>query len=311
MASEPYLAQLTAKLAAGLQQNPATFRDRHSRYVLSCQNPDGGFCGRDPASDLYYTGFALRNLVLTDALTPEIAQKTAVYLRSRLSGHTTPIDFFSLLYSCLLTQTTAGVDVLESVAEYWQERAAHLLESFRAKDGGYGKSPGAAAGSTYHTFLIALCYEMLNRPIPKTGALVEFILKRRRGDGGFVEIGPMKRSGTNPSAAAVGVLQIAEQLKEEEKRGVSSFLSGLQSPEGGLRANNVAPAADLLSTFTGCWTLSELGALSQIDTAGALRYVKSLERPDGGFHGGAWDGGFDVEYTFYGLGALALLEPNS
>src|SRR5262245_10711686 len=223
MASEPYLAQLTARLAAGLLQKPPAFRDRHSRYVCSCQNTDGGFCGRDPASDLYYTGFALRNLVLVDALRPEIAQKTAVYLRSRLSGQTTPIDFFSLLYSCLLIQTTAGVDVLEGAADCWQERAAHLLESFRAKDGGYGKSPGAVAGSTYHTFLIALCYEMLNRSIPKTGALVEFIRKRRREDGGFVEIGPMKRSGANPTAAAVGVLQISEQLTEQEKRGVSSF----------------------------------------------------------------------------------------
>jgi geranylgeranyl transferase type-2 subunit beta len=36
-----------------------------------------------------------------------------------------------------------------------------------------------------------------------------------------------------------------------------------------------------------------------------------LDRPDGGFHGGAWDGGFDVEYTFYGLGAMALLASES
>ena len=85
------------------------------------------------------------------------------------------------------------------------------------------------------------------------------------------------------------------------------MLIALQSAEGGLLANSRVPLADLLSTFTGCWTLAEVGGLEQIDTAKALRYVKSLERPDGGFHGGAWDGGFDVEYTFYGLGAVALL----
>ncbi|HEV3146397.1 MAG TPA: prenyltransferase/squalene oxidase repeat-containing protein [Gemmataceae bacterium] len=309
MAPEPYLARLTAKLAAGLQQKPASFRERHAGYVLSCQNADGGFGGRDSASDLYYTGFALRCLVLLDELTQRIAERTAGYLRSRLSGQATPIDFFSLLYSCLLIQTTTGIDVLEGVAEDWPERVVGLLESFRSKDGGYGKSPGATAGSTYHTFLVALCYQLLNRPLPDAGAIVSFIRSRRRADGGFVEIGPMKRSGTNPTAAAVGILQIAEQLHEDELNSVSLFLVGLQSPEGGLRANNVAPAADLLSTFTGCWTLSEFGNLGSIDIEAALKYVKTLERPDGGFHGGAWDGGFDVEYTFYGLGALSLLEP--
>jgi geranylgeranyl transferase type-2 subunit beta len=28
--------------------------------------------------------------------------------------------------------------------------------------------------------------------------------------------------------------------------------------------------------------------------------------PGGGFHGGLWNDGSDVEYTFYGLGAVAL-----
>src|SRR5262249_45685034 len=148
MASEPYLAQLTATLTIGLQQKSHSFRQRHGRYVLSCQNSDGGFCGRDPASDLYYTGFALRNLVLIDALTPEIGERTARYLRSRLTGKATPIDFFSLLYSCLLIQTSVGIDVLESVAEDLPERVGELLESFSSKDGGYGKSAGAWAGST-------------------------------------------------------------------------------------------------------------------------------------------------------------------
>jgi geranylgeranyl transferase type-2 subunit beta len=309
MESQSYLEQLMAKLAAGLRSSSEAFRHRHTNYVLSCQNADGGFFGRDPASDLYYTGFALRNLVLLGMMTPAVAERTAGYLRMRLGGQATPIDFFSLLFSSLLIQTAAGIDVLEHVAGDWPDRVGDLLESFRSKDGGYGKSAGAAAGSTYHSFLVALCYELLNQPVPRIDELVDFIHNRRRSDGGFVEIGPMKRSGTNPTAAAVGILQMSERLNEEVRSGVISFLADLQSPEGGLRANQVAPAADLLSTFTGCWTLAEMGGLSQIDTAAALRYVKTLERPDGGFHGGAWDGGFDVEYTFYGLGALALLEP--
>jgi geranylgeranyl transferase type-2 subunit beta len=81
----------------------------------------------------------------------------------------------------------------------------------------------------------------------------------------------------------------------------------MASPEGGLRANARAPLADLLSTFTGTWTLSQLNALEQLDTPALKSYVQNLELTTGGFHGGLWDDRTDVEYTFYGLGVLALL----
>jgi geranylgeranyl transferase type-2 subunit beta len=35
-------------------------------------------------------------------------------------------------------------------------------------------------------------------------------------------------------------------------------------------------------------------------------YAEECERPIGGFRGGLWDEATDVEYTFYGLGTLAL-----
>ena len=50
-----------------------------------------------------------------------------------------------------------------------------------------------------------------------------------------------------------------------------------------------------------------LGHREGIDGEQAHRYAASLEIPTGGFHGGIWDDGTDVEYTFYGLGAIALL----
>jgi geranylgeranyl transferase type-2 subunit beta len=144
--------------------------------------------------------------------------------------------------------------------------------------------------------------------------MVQFILGRRREDGGFVEISPMKRSGTNPTAAAVGVLQIAESdvpagtvFTTEVRNGVVDFLAGMPSEEDGFRANARAPLADLLSTFTGLWTLRQLGALDRVDTAAASQYAEQLELPTGGFHGGIWDEQTDVEYTFYGLGCLAIM----
>ena len=308
---DSYLTRLTERLAEGLARQSAAFRLRHADYIRACQNPDGGFGGRDPASDLYYTGFALRGLALLDELAPEVAERTAGYLRQRLDGSASVVDFFSLLYACGLVQLATGTDVLASAPADWPDRVAALLASFRTSDGGYGKSPGAASGSTYHTFLVALCFQLLNRPLPDPDVAVRFVRSRRREDGGFVEIGPMTRSGTNPTAAAVGVLQICGALDDATKAGVADFLSNLQSMEGGFQANARAPLADLLSTFTGCWTLAEIGAPDRLDSSAALSYAKGLERPEGGFHGGTWDGGFDVEYTFYGLGAVALLDDSS
>src|SRR4051812_47114825 len=170
--SEPYLPRLTARLASGLSRLPAARRDRHARYLRAAQNPDGGFSGREGGSDLYYTGFALRGLAVLGALSPDVCGKAAAFLRASLTQQTSVIDFFSLLYSCLLVQAAGGTDVLsDSAAADWPDRVAAALEGFRTPDGGYAKGPGgtaaaAAAGSTYHSFLVALCYELIGRPVP-------------------------------------------------------------------------------------------------------------------------------------------------
>jgi geranylgeranyl transferase type-2 subunit beta len=303
-----YLQTLTTRLSDGLLRLPQDFRDRHAAYLAARQNPDGGFSGREGGSDLYYTGFALRGLAVLDALSPEICERSAAFLRGSLTRQASVVDFYSLLYACGLVQFGGGPDVLANSPPDWPDRVAATLESFRAPDGGYAKEPGAVSGSTYHTFLVALCYELLGRPVPQPHELARFVRSRRREDGGYVEVAPMRRGGANPSAAAVGVLQIlGEPLSADEHAAVVSFLAALPSGEGGLRANGRIPAADLLSTFTGCWTLAQLGALDRIDVAAALDYARSLEEAGGGFRGGLWDERADVEYTFYGLGVFALL----
>jgi geranylgeranyl transferase type-2 subunit beta len=219
------------------------------------------------------------------------------------------IDLFSLLYSAFLIEL-AGERVLGESAPDWRERVLETLASYRTDDGGYAKAAGSSAGSTYHTFLVCLCHELLGEPVPESERLQAFIGSRQRADGGFVEIAAMRHSGTNPTAAAVGCLRMLPGgIAEEECRRVGAFVAAQQSSEGGFKGNSRAPAADLLSSFTGAWTLGELGMLGAIDVTQLKRYAQALQMPDGGFRGGLWDSGRDVEYTFYGLGCLALSEP--
>ncbi|MGF1577994.1 MAG: prenyltransferase/squalene oxidase repeat-containing protein [Gemmataceae bacterium] len=315
-----YLQKLTTRLTNGLSKIPDPIRKRHAEYLRTQQNEDGGFSGREGGSDLYYTGFALRGLSVLDELSEATAELAGTYLQTQLNESASVVEFYSLLYSCLLVQLGGGGDVLGESPADWPDRVAEVLESFRTSDGGYGKSQEAPSGSTYHTFLVGMTYELLGRPFPNPGAVTEFVFSRRREDGGFVELKPMRRSGTNPTAAAIGTFQLiqGDDFAPEEFTDVGEFLSQLQSMEGGICANTRIPVADLLSTFTASWTLEQFGQLHTINTDAALRYAKSLQHPEGGFKGGIWDGNIvddqltpdqvrDVEYTFYGLGVMALL----
>jgi geranylgeranyl transferase type-2 subunit beta len=307
MDQEPYLTRLTNRLLEGIERLPAEVRERNATYLLEKQNADGGFSGREGGSDLYYTGFALRSLAVLQALNPDVCGKAANFLRAKMTGSAGVVDFFSLVVSCYLVPLGGGSDVLADAPPDWRDRVATTLETFRAPDGGYGKTPGAPHGSTYTSFLVTLCLQLLDRPNPEPEKLAAFVRSRRRPDGGYVEISAMKRSGTNPTAAGVGLLQILGGLTDDERRETADFLAALPSPfEGGLRANDRIPAADLLSTFTGGWTLDQLGYASKLDWEAVQNYANECERPIGGFRGGLWDEFTDVEYTFYGLGTYAL-----
>jgi geranylgeranyl transferase type-2 subunit beta len=306
--SRGYLERLTARLARGLGSAAPEIRERHRAFLAARQNGDGGWSGREGGSDLYYTAFALRGLAVLGGLTDRIATQSEAFLRRQLNQAVSVVDFMSLLYAARLLQYAVGRDILSENGADWPDRVAATLESFRKPDGGYAKSTDGANGSTYHTFLVALCYELIGRPLPSADQIVAFVRSRRREDGGFVEVSPARRGGTNPTAAAVALLLMLDSLDAGTRTGVCDFLANMQSGDGGLRANDRAPLSDLLSTFTGLVTLTDLEGADRVNRATARQFMDSVECPTGGFHGGLWDQATDVEYTFYGLGTLALLD---
>lgn len=303
----PYLLRLSARLISGLSGLEEPRRQRHRQFLLSQQMPDGGFRGREGDSDLYYTGFAVRALSILNVLTVEDCQRIGAYLQAEARREVSVIDLVSWLYSSLVIQAAGGPTIVDATEDSWCDRLATILESFRTKDGGYAKTHEGAAGSTYHSFLVALCYELIGRPVPEPKRLVQFLYDRQREDGGFVEIGPMKRSGTNPTAAAATLLKMLGAMDDELRDDVRNFLKEVRSSEGGFLANTRIPFPDGLSTFTGLLTADELQLPDIADRDAIRRFAHSLEFAEGGFRGAAWDEQPDVEYTFYGLGVLALL----
>ena len=311
MSGEPYLIGLANRISRGLESLDPERRERHRRSILSQQMPDGGFRGREGDSDLYYTGFAVRALAVLGGLTPEECQGVGQYVRSQTESRLSIVDLLSWLYTGLVVQFSGGDDPFADADPDWTDRIALNLESVRTKDGGYAKSTEGAKGSTYHSFLVCLTYELIGRDVPEPNRLVQFLYDRQRDDGGFVEIAPMKRSGTNPTAAAVALLRKFGAFDDELRNDVCDFLLEVCSGEGGFQANTRIPFADGLSTFTGLLTAQDLNLDDLIDDAKIERFVThpehGLEFPTGGFRGAVWDEQADVEYTFYGLGILALL----
>ncbi len=308
MNQQPYLVHLALRLAAGLEQYPASDLKKHRSFICSQQQPDGGFSGREGGSDLYYTGFAVRSLGILGGLEPVETESLCGYLKSFSLETLTTIDLLSWLYCALIVQASGGPDLLAEVPENWNTRIAERLETLRTEDGGYAKSDQGALGSTYHSFLIVLIYQLIGVDVPSPNRLIQFLYDMQRDDGGFVEIAPMKRSGTNPTAAAVATLIILEAMDDELKSDVRDFLNQVKSSEGGFQANTRIPFADGLSTFTGLLTAQDLGLNEIMDLEQVRKFMQEwLEFPTGGFRGASWDEQADVEYTFYGLGVLALL----
>ena len=310
-AMTPYLVELALRLGEGIELLPEETIARHSKFLLSQLRGDGGFAGREGESDPYYTSFALRSLALVGLLDDEVGGKAAEFVGPWLDRPDGSVDFLSAIFAAATIEGATGIEVLASRNDAWRESISSAWRELRRDDGGYAKTNESGSGSAYHTFLIVLASQLLEMPVDDPARIVEFVHSRRRGDGGYVEIAAMRRSGTNPAAAAVALLKMFDGLNDELRDSVLTHLCAMQGEEGGLTANTRIPVADLLSTFTGLLTIIDVAEgrapPAPFDFERMRRYVDALEQPDGGFVGGVWDTEADVEYTFYGLGSLALL----
>ncbi|MFO7900775.1 MAG: prenyltransferase/squalene oxidase repeat-containing protein [Planctomycetota bacterium] len=280
-----YLDGLDKALAGGVSNLSKAFGRARGEYVRSRQCDDGGFRGRRGGSDIYYTDLALRTLALVEPRS-DAFHRAAGFVANLQGGPKDIVECFSRLNSVRLLRA-AGEDLPGGPPD--------CRPRVDARQAG-----------TYDLFLGALCCRMLAEPFPETEEAVQRVRSCGCPDGGFGQtVGGTGQ--TNATAAAVGVLAMADALTTEDAGRAAEFLAAMQTPTGGLAAHEGAPEPDLLSTFTALVTLSVLDRLEQINLPAVGRFVRAMAGPDGGFRACRSDPETDVEYSYYGLGTAALL----
>ena len=311
-----FLNLLRDDVRDGLARVSPEYRDKHARWIIAQQRPEGGFGNRRAKADLYYTAFALRSLSALNVLTPEIAKAASGFLLGLMrlpeaARIKQPAGCFSDAVmsaswwdSLVLCEEIVGPQL--SVDESAAAKAATCgrLDKMRRPDGGWGKTDVDASGSLYHTFLAVSAYLRMNEEPPEQPRALEFLKSLAQPDGGFLENKYSKRPGTNGCAAGVVLSLLLGDADNLARHG--DFVASMFSAEGGFYATPAAPIADLLSTYTALFTLKILTRDEPRLREKALVYARSLEAPPGGYTGFALETIVDCEYTFYGLGVESI-----
>jgi geranylgeranyl transferase type-2 subunit beta len=299
------------------------FVDFQARFVAGCQQADGGFSGRQGGSDLYYTDFALRCLAL---LAPGHAalERAKSYIERQTRTPRSIVEIFSLLNAHRmlrrrLIHDVRGVAPKEMLKDAQGidriDRAIDLpilkdqLHNYILPKGGFARFDGDRRVSAYHTFLGDLCFQMLGEDLPAVDDAVRAIEALKRPDGGYAELDGQAASQTGATAAAVAFLMMHDAVSPDQTADTIGFLANMQSADGGLKPHDAVENGDLLSTFTGLVTMAALDGLNCFDAARIAGFLRTTAHPGGGFIACAGDDSPDVEYTYYGLGALAILHP--
>ena len=115
--------------------------------------------------------------------------------------------------------------------------------------------PTPVARDAYHTFLGALCFQMLQAEMPMREEAIAAVETLKGADGGYAELNASRESQTSATAAALSFLIMQEALPLEDMAAPARFLAAMQSADGGLQAHAAVPRGDLLSTYTGLLTL--------------------------------------------------------
>jgi prenyltransferase beta subunit len=266
-------------------------------FIASQQQSDHGYCGRSPASDLYYTLFALSSLA---ALGKYDALKSVFPYLEDQQNKLSQLDFIhtAALLRChtLLVETELRVKAKMSVSR---------LEWWRCANGGFNADRIAIEtnATVYHSFIAYLTYIEAGLKMTDGAKLLQSVMVLRAADGGFTNEPTMPHSITTATSAAI-LLQ--QWIAGETDQSAINALLGCEVAGGGFRSFPNAPLPDLLSTATALYALRVCNVKTKHRNA-HLNFIEALWDNNGGFCGDLSDSVSDCEYTFYALLALGAL----
>ena len=264
------------------------------KFLISQQNPDGGFQDRGGQSDLYYSLFGGLMLRAAERETEDRRLKTEDLLsvRETVEGAILKLKQFIacksnsevpgfiekcclvLLQKKLKTRRNSQINAMISLGKsFWKER--HSINI------------------SYRSFVLFLTLDAVLplRRILKFGA--KSMLRRSTID---------QHSPCSEVAARVFLQKMMNQERLEDQVLLKSFAC----ETGGFKAFAHLNNADMLSTAVALFALSYSGCDLRLLKPVCLDFI-GQNFSDGAFLSGDGDPTADVEYTFYGLLALGVL----
>ena len=268
-------------------------------FLQDQQSPDGAFCDKTGAPDLYYTVFGL------DCCKALQIDVDVVPLSRWLSTHADALNELDFVHLSSLARCLAYLPP-EDRHKSLVTDACRALQEYSLPGGGFRQTHDANEPSVYATFLATMALQDLGVvQEAETLAHVTFLRDAMKPDGGFANEATRGVATTPATAAAVTLLRGSGQAFSPASL---HWLMSRLYPEGGFFATPSAPVPDLLSTAVALHALAGSALpLDQISDV-CLDYVDTLWTTKGGFFGNWAEDHVDVEYTFYGLLALGHLD---
>jgi hypothetical protein len=261
--------------------------DEIATFVYGQMTHDGGFRGRAPASDLYYTYFAAECLRALGRPLPKPA--LAQYLSGFGAGEGLDLVHRCCLACCLMRVHGAVEDARRVVAGLAQ--LAH-------PDGGYRATLDGAQAAITASLLTVIAHEDCGVAVPDPDGILVWVNRCRTSDGAWADH-PGCAVGTTTATAAATLLCLALGSRVDE--GVAEWLLARHSDRGGFFATPGAPIPDLLSSACAAVALRALGR--DLDVEALLSFVED-RFAEGGFAAHDLDPVPDCEYCYYALLAL-------
>lgn len=242
-------------------------------FIISKQNPDGGFSDRGGKSDLYYTLFG--SFIAEAFSVAEVRQPLTDFIARCVKS--TELSGVYRYCGAIMYARLNGPD------EHTEKLRKQIVSDLTKKD---SKQP------EYSNFLgvLALYY-------------VEDFINIQRIINQYKRSDVKTRDLPCPVVAATSILlAMAGNSQPEVVHELKSFFR----ENGGFAAVRHAPTEDVLSTGVALFALHFLEADLRLIKPDCLIFVDGLY-DDGGFRSTSADSMTDVEYTFYGLLALGSL----